>query len=44
MTRDYVLDPGFSKERARLSGMEALWDPGTQALLDELGFLSLIHI
>jgi SAM-dependent methyltransferase len=37
MTRDYVLDQGFSEERARLSGMEALWDPGTQALLDELG-------
>lgn len=37
MTRDYVLDQGFSEERARLSGMEALWDPGSQALLDELG-------
>jgi SAM-dependent methyltransferase len=37
MTRDYVLDQGFDKERARLSGMEALWDPGSQVLLDELG-------
>ena len=37
MTRDYVLDQGFDEERARLSGMEALWDPGSQALLDELG-------
>jgi SAM-dependent methyltransferase len=37
MTRDYVLDQGFAKERTRLSGMEALWDPGSQALLDELG-------
>src|SRR4029079_4546434 len=37
MTRDYVLDQGFGEERARLSGMEALWDPGSQALLDELG-------
>src|SRR5690349_4171438 len=37
MTRDYVLDPGFGEERARLAGMEALWDPGSQALLDELG-------
>jgi SAM-dependent methyltransferase len=37
MTRDYVLDQGFVDERARLSGMEALWDPGSQALLDELG-------
>ena len=37
MTRDYVLDQGFGEERARLSGMESLWDPGSQALLDELG-------
>jgi SAM-dependent methyltransferase len=37
MTRDYVLDQGFGEERARLSGMEALWDPGSHALLDELG-------
>jgi SAM-dependent methyltransferase len=37
MTRDYVYDQGFADERARISGMEALWDPGTRALLDELG-------
>src|SRR6267142_6959784 len=37
MTRDYVLDQGFVEERKRLSGMESLWDPGSQALLDELG-------
>jgi SAM-dependent methyltransferase len=37
MTRDYVYDQGFAEERKRLAGMEALWDPGTQALLDELG-------
>lgn len=37
MTRDYVLDQGFARERERLSGMEALWDPGSQALLDDLG-------
>jgi SAM-dependent methyltransferase len=37
MTRDYVLDHGFAQERARLAGMESLWDPGSQALLDELG-------
>ncbi|HEX4586802.1 MAG TPA: class I SAM-dependent methyltransferase [Mycobacterium sp.] len=37
MTRDYVLDQGFAEERKRLSGMESLWDPGTRALLDELG-------
>lgn len=37
MTRDYVLDQGFGQERQRLSGMEALWDPGSQALLNDLG-------
>jgi SAM-dependent methyltransferase len=37
MTRDYVYDQGFSEERTRLGSMESLWDPGTQALLDELG-------
>ena len=37
MTRDYVLDQGFAQERARLSGIESLWDPGSRALLDELG-------
>ncbi len=37
MTRDYVLDQGFALERARLSGMEALWDAGSRALLEELG-------
>jgi SAM-dependent methyltransferase len=37
MTSDYVYDQGFADERARISGMEALWDPGSRALLDELG-------
>jgi SAM-dependent methyltransferase len=37
MTRDYVLDQGFAEERKRLSGMESLWDPGSRALLEELG-------
>jgi SAM-dependent methyltransferase len=37
MTRDYVYDQGFAQERARLAGIESLWDPGTQALLSELG-------
>ncbi|RDH74578.1 SAM-dependent methyltransferase [Mycolicibacterium moriokaense] len=37
MTRDYTFDQGFAQERRRLSAMEALWDPGSQALLDELG-------
>ena len=37
MTRDYAFDQGFAQERERLSAMESLWDPGSQALLDELG-------
>ena len=37
MTRDYVYDQGFAEERARIAGMEALWDPGSRTLLDELG-------
>lgn len=40
MTRDYVLDPGFAEERKRLAGMESLWDPGSQALLEDLGIAS----
>jgi SAM-dependent methyltransferase len=37
MPRDYVYDQGFSEERARLRGIEKLWDPGSQALLDGIG-------
>lgn len=37
MPRDYIYDQGFSEERARLAGIESLWDPGSQALLDGLG-------
>ena len=37
MSRGYVYDQSFSEERTRLRGIESLWDPGTQALLDELG-------
>lgn len=37
MPRDYAYDPSFADERSRLAGMESLWDPGTQALLAELG-------
>ena len=37
MTRDYTFDQGFAQERERLSAMESLWDPGSQALLDQLG-------
>ena len=33
----YVYDQGFAEERDRLAGIEALWDPGTQRLLAELG-------
>jgi SAM-dependent methyltransferase len=35
--RDYVYDQGFAEERKRLAAMEALWDSGSQALLDDLG-------
>jgi len=37
MPHDYVYDQGFSEERARLAGIESLWDPGSQRLLDGLG-------
>src|SRR5271156_4977244 len=37
MPRDYIYDQGFSQERARLAGIESLWDPGSQLLLDGLG-------
>ena len=37
MARDYVYDQGFAQERERLRGIESLWDPGSQALIDELG-------
>lgn len=37
MSRDYIYDQGFSEERARLAGIESLWDPGSQRLLDGLG-------
>lgn len=34
---DYVYDQGFAEERSRLAGIESLWDPGSRALLDDLG-------
>lgn len=37
MPRDYVYDQGFAEERTRLAAIESLWDPGSQALLDEIG-------
>ena len=43
MTRDYVYDQGFAEERTRLASMESLWDPGTQALLDDLGIQKAWH-
>src|SRR5437660_4720475 len=33
----YVYDQGWDQERSRLAGIEALWDPGTEALLTALG-------
>ena len=37
MPRDYIYDQGFSEERAQLAGIESLWDPRSQAVLDALG-------
>ncbi|HEX9832257.1 MAG TPA: methyltransferase domain-containing protein [Mycobacterium sp.] len=37
MTRDYILGQDFAQERQRLAGIEALWDPGSRALIEELG-------
>jgi SAM-dependent methyltransferase len=34
---DYLYGGDFAAERARLAGIEALWDPGSRSLLDELG-------
>src|SRR3954471_1746431 len=33
----YVYDQGWREERNRLAGIEALWDPGSRRLVDELG-------
>ena len=33
----YVYDAAWEQERARLAGIEALWDAGSRALLTELG-------
>lgn len=33
----YVYDQQFAEERQRLAGMAALWDPGSQALIERLG-------
>ncbi len=34
---EYVYDQAWREERERLRGMEALWDPGTEALMERLG-------
>ena len=34
---DYVYDQAWQEERQRLRGMESLWDPGTQAIVERLG-------
>ena len=36
-TREYLFGGEYAKERARLAGIETLWDPGSQSLLDEVG-------
>jgi SAM-dependent methyltransferase len=35
MSEGYVYDQGWAEERARVAGMEALWDPGTEHVLAE---------
>lgn len=37
MSSRYVYDQGWAEERARLAGLESLWDPGTRQLLDHAG-------
>jgi SAM-dependent methyltransferase len=37
MTSSYVYDQGWSEERARLAGIESLWDTGTRELLARHG-------
>jgi SAM-dependent methyltransferase len=40
MPQDYAYDQAWSEERARLAGIEALWDEGTRALLTRCGVRS----
>lgn len=35
--RDYSFSAEFADERARLAGIESLWDPGSRALLTDVG-------
>jgi SAM-dependent methyltransferase len=39
----YVYDQQWQEERRRLAGMEALWDPGTKAVIESLGIGSGWH-
>ena len=34
----YVYDQEWKEERERLAGIERLWDPGSRALVDRLGW------
>jgi SAM-dependent methyltransferase len=34
---EYVYDQSFAAERERLAGIERLWNPGTQAVMERLG-------
>ena len=43
MLRDYRFDQSFGQERARLAGIESPWDPGSQAVLDQIG-ISLFRL
>ncbi len=36
MPQPYVFDQAWSEERARLAGIEAIWDPGSQRLIRDL--------
>ena len=36
-THEYLFGGEFAEERARLAGIESLWDPGSQSLLEDLG-------
>jgi SAM-dependent methyltransferase len=40
----YAFDQGWHDERARLAGIEALWDSGTQALLADCGAVAGAHV
>lgn len=39
----YAYDQAWEQERARIAGIEALWEPGSRALLSELGVATGWH-